>query len=68
MTLDRLIKQLQVIREQSGRGDLQVLFREPSEGFLYDEIMPFLTEVQEDDNIHSYMAFDLQVEDLYVEI
>lgn len=24
MTLDRLIKQLQVIREQTGRGDLQV--------------------------------------------
>ena len=67
MTLDRLIKQLQVIREQTGRGDLQVLFRDPANGFLFDEIMPYATEVFEDE-LSAMSAFDLAVGDHYVEI
>ncbi len=67
MTLDRLIKQLQVIREQTGRGDLLVIFRDPANGFAFDEIMPYATEVFGDE-VSAMCAFDLQVGDQYVEI
>ena len=67
MTLDRLIKQLQVIREQTGRGDLQVIFRDPANGFPFDEIMPYATEVFEDE-VSVMSVFDLAVGDYYVEM
>jgi hypothetical protein len=71
MTLDTLIFKLETIRREAGTGTLQVLFRDPVEGTLYDEIMPFLTEVLADDSVQSldlFDAFDLQVGDYYVEI
>lgn len=68
MKLDTLIFKLENIRREAGTGNLQVLFRDPSEGTLYDEIMPFLTEVLPDDNLDTYSAFDLELNDFYVEI
>ncbi len=70
MTLDTLIFNLENIRRQAGTGNLQVMFRDPAEGVLYDEIMPFLTEVLPDDNLSLdvYSAFDLEVGDAYVEM
>jgi hypothetical protein len=68
MTLDTLIFKLENIRREAGTGNLQVLFRGPSDGTLYDEIMPFLSEVLPDDNLDVYSAFDLQLNDYYVEI
>jgi hypothetical protein len=68
MILDKLILQLEKIRADAGTGKLQVLFRDPGVGMLYDEIHPFLTKVLPDDNIDLYSCFDLQLSDLYVEI
>lgn len=68
MKLDTLIFKLENIRREAGTGNLQVLFRDPAEGTLYDEIMPFLTEVLPDDNLDTYSAFDLELNDFYVEI
>jgi hypothetical protein len=68
MTLDDLIFKLDVIRAQAGHGNLQVLFRDPGLGMLYDEINPYLTEVLPEDNLDMFDAFDLQVNDFYVEI
>ncbi len=67
MKLDTLIFRLETIRHQAGTGNLQVLFRDPGNGALYDEIMPFLTEVFDDER-KSVSAFDLDVADFYVEI
>ena len=70
MTLDQLIEKLQTIRRQAERqgwDDIPVLFRDPAEGVLYDEIMPYLTEVFSD-NLQAVDAFDMQVGDFYVEI
>lgn len=68
MTLDQLIFRLGNIRREAGTGNLQVLFRDPGDGVLFDEINPFLTEVFADDNLEAYDAFDLGVADFYVEI
>ena len=68
MTLDQLIFRLENIRYRAGHGNLQVLFRDPNDGVLYDEITPYLTEVFADDKLDLYSAFDLQVNDFYVEI
>lgn len=68
MTLDQLIFRLENIRRDAGTGNLQVLFRDPGIGMLYDEINPYLTEVLYDDNLTMYDAFDLGVADYYVEI
>ena len=68
MTLDTLIFKLENIRREAGTGNLQVVFRDPCDGVLYDEIMPFLTEVLPDDNINVYSAFDLELNDFYVEM
>ena len=68
MTLDQLIFRLDNIRRDAGTGNLQVLFRDPNDGVLYDEIIPILTEVFADDNLGTYDAFDLGVADYYVEI
>lgn len=67
MTLDQLIFRLDNIRRDAGHGNLHVLFRDPGNGALYDEIMPFLTEVFDDER-KSVSAFDLDVADFYVEI
>lgn len=68
MTLDQLIFRLENIRRDAGTGNLQVLFRDPGNGVLFDEIIPILTEVFADDNLDMYDAFDLGVADFYVEI
>lgn len=68
MTLDQLIFTLENIRRDAGHGDLQVLFRDPGLGMLYDEINPYLTEVLPDDNMDLYDCFDLGLGDRYVEI
>jgi hypothetical protein len=68
MTLDTLIFKLDVLRAQAGTGNLQVLFRDPSMGMLYDEINPYLTKVLPEDNLDMYSAFDLYLGDYYVEI
>lgn len=68
MTLDQLIFRLDNIRREAGTGNLQVLFRDPGIGMLYDEINPYLTEVLPDDNLDMYSAFDLDLNDYYVEI
>jgi hypothetical protein len=68
MTLDDLIFKLDVIRAQAGHGNLQVLFRDPSQGMLYDEINPYLTEVLPEDNLDAYSDFDLQLNNYYVEL
>lgn len=68
MTLDQLIFRLETLRHESGTGNLQVLFRDPGAGTLYDEINPFLTEVLPSDNLAVYDAFDLDIGDYYVEI
>jgi hypothetical protein len=68
MTLDTLIFKLETIRREAGHGNLQVLFRDPGSAVLYDEIMPLLTEVLPDDNRAMYRAFDLYLNDYYVEI
>lgn len=68
MTLDQLIFRLDNIRRDAGTGNLQVLFRDPGAGMLYDEINPFLTEVLPDDNLDLYDCFDLGLGNHYVEI
>jgi hypothetical protein len=68
MTLDDLIFKLDVIRAQAGHGNLQVLFRDPGLGMLYDEINPYLNKVLPNDNLDIYSAFDLQLNNYYVEI
>jgi hypothetical protein len=68
MTLDDLIFKLDVIRAQAGHGNLQVLFRDPGLGMLYDEINPYLTEVLPEDNLDMFDAFDLELNDYYVEL
>lgn len=68
MTLDDLIFKLDVIRTAAGRGDLQVLFRDPGMGMLYDEINPYITQVLPEDSLDMYSAFDLNINDFYVEL
>lgn len=68
MTLDQLIFTLENIRRNAGTGNLQVLFRDPGAGMLYDEINPYLTEVLPDDNLYLYDCFALGLGDHYVEI
>lgn len=68
MTLDQLIFTLDNIRRNAGTGNLQVLFRDPGAGMLYDELNPFLTEVLPCDNLDLYDCFDLGLGDYYVEI
>jgi hypothetical protein len=70
MTLDTLITQLENIRREAGTGNLQVLFREPSSGYLFDEIYPTLSEVglEGADNMELFDTLDLCVDDFYVEI
>jgi hypothetical protein len=68
MTLDTLILKLALIRQEAGTGNLQVLFRDPGIGMLYDEVHPALGEVRSDDNLDMFDAFDLMVGDYYVEI
>jgi hypothetical protein len=68
MTLDTLISKLEMIRREAGTGNLQVLFRDPGIGMLYDEVHPALGEVRSDDNLDMFDAFDLMVGDYYVEI
>lgn len=70
MTLDTLIFQLENIRREAGHGNLQVLFRDPQNGFLFDEIYPTLSEVglEGSTNMDLFDAFDLCVDDFYVEI
>jgi hypothetical protein len=67
MTLDTLISNLQTIRTLAGHGNLQVLFRDPVDGFLMDELGPCLAEV-ESEELHVFEAFDLELNDFYVEI
>jgi hypothetical protein len=68
MTLDTLISKLELLRAQAGTGNLQVLFRDPCDGVLYDEFaIPKLAEVLVDD-ADLFDAFDLMVGDYYVEI
>lgn len=70
MQLEQLIERLQSIRRQAlsqGRENINVLFRDPANGFLFDEISPFLTEVF-DDEAEAFSAFDMQVGDFYAEI
>lgn len=68
MTLDQLIFHLDVIRAQAGHGRLQVLFRDPGIGMLYDELHPQLCEVESTDNLDMFDAFDLTINDFYVEL
>jgi hypothetical protein len=68
MTLDTLISKLEMLRGEAGTGNLQVLFRDPGIGMLYDEVHPALGEVRSDDNLDMFDAFDLMVGDYYVEI
>lgn len=68
MTLDTLIFNLENIRREAGTGNLQVLFRDPGIGMLYDEIHPALAEVEVDDNLDMFDAFDLDPGDYYVEM
>lgn len=68
MTLDQLIFKLETLRHSAGTGNLQVLFRDPGIGMLYDEIHPALCEVESDDNLDMFSAFDLTINDYYVEL
>ena len=68
MTLETLIFKLENIRREAGTGNLQVLFRDPGIGMLYDEVHPALGEVRSDDNLDMFDAFDLDTGDYYVEI
>lgn len=68
MTLDTLIFMLENVRREAGHGNLQVLFRDPGCGFLFDEFSPFLAEVESGDNLELFEAFDLELNDFYVEI
>ena len=69
MTLDQLIFNLENIRREAGTGNLQVLFRDPCDGILYDEFsLPVLSEVDSVDNLELFDAFDLSIGDFYVEI
>jgi hypothetical protein len=68
MTLDTLIFKLENIRREAGTGNLQVLFRDPCDGVLYDEItVPQLAEVFSGE-AELFDAFDLDTGDYYVEI
>ncbi len=68
MTLDTLIFKLEMLRREAGTGNLQVLFRDPCDGVLYDEFdTPELAEVLVDD-AELFDAFDLDTGDYYVEI
>lgn len=68
MTLDTLIFKLDVIRAQAGTGNLQVLYRDPCDGLLYDAItIPHLVIVSEDE-ADLVDRFDLDFGDYYVEI
>jgi hypothetical protein len=72
MTLDELIYKLQTVQNQvrqCGRNpeQVKVLFRDKSNGFLHDEVDPWLTEVYEHD-LDSMTAFDMQVGDIYLEL
>jgi hypothetical protein len=68
MTLDTLIFKLEIIRREAGTGNLPVLFSDPCDGMLYDEIeVPQLVAVGQDE-ADLVDAFDLMVGDYYVEI
>lgn len=67
MTLDQLIFNLDNIRREAGTGNLQVLYRDPNNGFLFDEFNPMLAEVENEDK-RMFDAFDLSLNDYYVEI
>lgn len=68
MTLDQLIFKLETLRHEAGTGNLQVLFRDPCDGALYDDITtPQLVEVEEDE-ADLFYDFDLDTGDYYVEV
>ncbi len=66
MQLNQLILRLQQIQALV-TTDPQVLWRDPGTGMLYDEITPYLSRVFEDDE-QQLQAFDLQLDEEYVEL
>jgi len=68
MQLNQLIQRLEHIRTLVNPTlNPQVLWRDPSTYRLFDEVVPYLTQVFEDDE-QQLEVFDLQLNEAYVEL
>ena len=68
MQLNQLIQRLEHIRTLVNPAlNPQVLWRDPRTGQLFDEFVPYLTQVFEDD-VEQLTAFDLELNEAYVEL